>query len=107
RNNVVHAPIWSSRLDNVILPQGTWGNVRALKLQKKNSSLIAEYRYVRDAAIVLRNYAYDLYNALGDDRRFAWPQKPALPTRPRPQKPPQAPQESPAKPRGRLAIPDD
>jgi hypothetical protein len=102
RNNVVHAPIWSSRLDTVVLPQGTWGNVRALKLEKKNSSLMAEYRYVRDTAVVLRNYAYDLYHALGDDRRFAWPQKPALPSRPRSQKPPHAPQEPPAKPRGQL-----
>jgi len=84
RNNIVHAPIWSSKIDEAILPSGTWGNVRALKLQKRNTPLIAEYRYVRDTAIVLRNYAYDVYHALGGDRRFAWPQKPALPSRPHP-----------------------
>jgi hypothetical protein len=105
RNNVVHAPIWSSRLDNTIHPQGTWGHTRGLKLEKKNTPLLGEYRYVRDTAIGLRNYAYDVYHALSGDRRFAWPQKPALPTRPRPQTPTR--QEPPAEPRSRLPIPDD
>jgi hypothetical protein len=106
RNNVVHAPIWSSKLDNVILPNATWGNARALKLEKKNPVLLAEYRHVRDTALALRNYAYDLYHALGNDPRFAWPQKPVLPKRPHQQKPPLAHPGRNAKLRLRLPIPE-
>ena len=89
RNNVVHAPlllITKSELvpevHNMVLPKAQ--TPRGVKLLGKD--LLKEYRWCRDAAIVLRDYAEAIqlilyWQSLGALPPDAWPRRPSLPNR--------------------------
>lgn len=93
RNDVVHSPLlWLGYTQILakfvrgegltIVPNVTLGNTRAVKLAKKDlrRHLIVDFRWARNAILVLRNYAHDLRLALLIDGR-AWPGRPRLPNR--------------------------
>lgn len=89
RNNVVHAPlllITKSELypevHNLVLPNAQ--SPRGGKLLGKD--LLKEYRWCRDAAIVLRDYAEAIqlilyWHSLAALPPDAWPRRPTLPNR--------------------------
>lgn len=87
RNNAVHGPLHSFIYGRIFdLPEGiqpndVYGNTRAAKLRNKN--LLTEYRYVRDAAIVLRDFIDAMEDSWRwlDRRPSTWPERPQLPNR--------------------------
>jgi hypothetical protein len=65
RNTCLHSPIWGyKRSDNevIVMPITGLGHIRARRLFERN--LLAEFRWCRDAAIILRNYAAELDEAM-------------------------------------------
>jgi len=88
RNNAIHAPLASFshpswRLVGVpagIAPDDIRGNRRASKLKGKN--LLREYRYCRDATIILRDFAEQIADAWGyTEPDPSWPKRPSLPNK--------------------------
>lgn len=88
RNNAIHAPlIWfpaeaeEHGLKGGVQPHRISMNKRALNLSNKD--LLTEFRWIRDAIIVIRDYAYDLYEAWewGKEIRRSLPRRPSLPNR--------------------------
>lgn len=85
RNNTVHVPLWmveTNTRGTEILPQFLLGHRRANRLLEKD--LLTEFRWCRDTALVLRNYAIALRNALTyrePSELFPWPDRPTLPNR--------------------------
>jgi hypothetical protein len=87
RNDIVHSPLVFFGNDNVFaqqtgqvgrtVPSIAFGNRRALKLAKKD--LLTEFRWCRDASIVLRDFAGEIYEAVA--ACAAWPERPSLPNR--------------------------
>lgn len=87
RNDAVHSPLIYYGHDNAfavysgkagrVLPSVVFGNRRALKLEKKD--LLSEFRWCRDAAVILRDFAGSMYSAVA--ARKPWPQRPSLPNR--------------------------
>lgn len=83
RNDAIHSPLvfldfdGDPTLKGYVIPFDAFGNPRALKLAQKD--LLAEFRWCRDASIVLRHFATDLYDAVA--ARDAWPDRPSLPNR--------------------------
>jgi hypothetical protein len=85
RNNALHSPL-ISRFD---FKTRTYGkeimagfglmNPRALKLDKKGN-LLGEFRYCRDVAMALADFAHAMDTALLEPER-PWPGTPELPTR--------------------------
>jgi hypothetical protein len=80
RNDAIHSPLWATPLGagTSIRPVAGLGNVRATKLLNEN--LLAEFRWCRDLATVLRNFAMQIDAALSG--RASWPARPKLPARP-------------------------
>jgi hypothetical protein len=93
RNFAVHTPLvllgntpWERQVldsffphqDNVV-PDLTMGNRRAMNASERKG-LVAEFRWARVAALVLRNYSMSIDRALRD-ARFPWPERPSLPNR--------------------------
>jgi hypothetical protein len=78
RNNVVHAPLFSSEGSTDVYPASAFGNQRATKLDDKY--LLREYQRIRETAHLLRNYAAEIYDPMGD-ARLPWPDRPQLPDR--------------------------
>jgi len=88
RNDALHSPlVWfgDSPLAQLtgaipsVRPATFLGNPRADKLNKR-SDLLAEFRWCRDKAITLADYAHLLELAISS-QRYAWPEKPQLPNR--------------------------
>ena len=93
RNHAIHAPlasfshpIWRMDVLGLNMPEGVApddirGNRLASKLVGKN--LLAEYRFIRDEAIILRDYIEDIESAWNwtDKRPNRWPERPRLPNR--------------------------
>ena len=77
RDNVIHAPLSSEK--GRIVPDAKHGNPRASNLLNKD--LLTEFRWCRDAALVLTDSTYRMVTALTDPSRFPWPKTPALPNR--------------------------
>ena len=87
RNDAIHSPLASFAADNIwaqhqgiagrIVPSVAFGNRRAMKLARKD--LLTEFRWCRDASLVLRDFAGEIYQAVA--ARAAWPDKPSLPNR--------------------------
>ncbi len=80
RNDALHSPLWS--MDRglpkpTVSPLVGLGHVRANKLLGKN--LLKEFRWCRDGATVLRDYALQLDEAL--TRGEPLPNRPSLPNR--------------------------
>jgi hypothetical protein len=96
RNDAIHSPLFS--VDKSLY--GTWAgsekiapawwlfNPRAKKLSER-TNLLSTFRYCRDTAIILADYAQLIDQALINPGH-AWPGRPSLPNNP-PKKGPQAP----------------
>ncbi len=84
RNDAVHAPLWNfPDAPNSPVPAGVraadfLGNKRAKNLASKE--ILQEYRWCRDTAFTLRDFAMELELALDFPKR-PWPDKPKLPNR--------------------------
>ena len=93
RNDAIHSPLLTfpplsgggpdqaPALARQIIPDFGLGNPRARKLAEKD--LLAEFRWCRDTAIVLRDYCDRVADALLGPPK-SWPQRPRLPARQRP-----------------------
>lgn len=87
RNDAIHSPLVSSKGENLsaiqpasahrVLPLTAFGNRRALKLGQKE--LLSEFRWCRQAAITLRDFAHELYDAAASHRPCR--EIPSLPNR--------------------------
>lgn len=87
RNDAVHSPLIfygrESQLAVIagyadrVMPSIAHGNKRAMKLGKKD--LLSEFRWCRDCAVVLGDFAAALYLAVAS--RTPWPDRPSLPNR--------------------------
>lgn len=87
RNDAVHSPLvffspnnWFAQTQGLagkVSPSLAFGNRRAQKL--KNKDLLTEFRWCRDAAVVLRDYASAIYEAVAAP--VPWPKRPLLPNR--------------------------
>jgi len=78
RNAATHAPLTSTPRDSMVFPYASWGNPLARKLERFD--VLAEYRRLRDTAVLLRDYCGRLEQALSRDRP-SWPDRPQLPER--------------------------
>lgn len=81
RNNALHSPLWAhERISHqtIVMPIIGLGHVRAKKLFEKN--LLREYRWCRDASLILTRFAGEIDESLRDWNR-PWPDKPSLPNR--------------------------
>jgi len=89
RNDAVHSPLFSAskylyggfvlNTGEKIAPAYWLFNPRAVNLSKR-ANLLIEFRYCRDCAIRLADYAQLMDGALANARR-AWPNRPSLPNR--------------------------
>jgi hypothetical protein len=82
RNDAIHSPLTTFTPDNFgsidhIAPSLAFDNRRAMKLARKD--LLTEFRWCRDASLVLRDFAEQIYEAVA--ARTAWPDRPSLPNR--------------------------
>jgi hypothetical protein len=88
RNDAIHSPLFyvdpslygATSTSGKVAPAPWLFNRRASKLIER-ADLLREFRYCRDAAIVLADYAQQLNTAL-TNRGAPWPSKPPLPSRP-------------------------
>jgi hypothetical protein len=81
RNDALHSPLWAyERMsqETIVMPIIGIGHIRAKKLFDKN--LLSEYRWCRDATLVLTRFAGEIDEALSDGMR-PWPDRPRLPIR--------------------------
>jgi hypothetical protein len=93
RNDAAHAPLtiepesFLARRDNFtagVIANNAWGNQRALNLIRKD--LLAEFRWQRNVAIKLRDYALNVERALSDEHT-PWPNRPEWSDRPKSARP--------------------
>ena len=89
RNTAIHSPLLAQSDGNVtvlgmsipvrsVAPNLWLQNPRAMKLAQKD--LLTEFRWCRDAALLLRDYALSLdYATMPED--YPWPERPSLPNR--------------------------
>jgi hypothetical protein len=89
RNDAAHAPVtieqesFLFRRDNFtagVVSSIAWGNPRALNLIRKD--LLAEFRWLRNVATELRDYALNIERALSDEQTPR-PNRPELADRPK------------------------
>jgi hypothetical protein len=78
RNTVTHAPLTFTPIASIVFHNAWPGDRFAQKLE--GYDVLAEYRRLRDTAILLRDYAGRLAQALARDRP-SWPDRPILPVR--------------------------
>ena len=81
RNDALHSPLWGSHRGpgaSVVVPMTGLGHVRAKKLGAKD--LLSEFRWCRDAAVVLTAFARELDHAM-QGYGLAWPDRPDWPNR--------------------------
>ena len=86
RNDALHSPLWGARRgpgSALVMPITGLGHVRAQELQAKD--LLSEFRWCRDAALVLTQFVRDLDAAISEFG-LAWPDRPAWPNRGQTQK---------------------
>lgn len=77
RNDALHSPLWAQKSgpnNTVVGPMVGLGHVRAQELLQKH--LLSEFRWCRDAAMLLHDFAYDIDLSLSDHTR-PWPKRPA------------------------------
>jgi len=82
RNDIVHSPLWGYQRgpdEIIVMPVIGLGHTRAQKLFERN--LLADFRWCRDAALLLTKFAGEMDRALSDDT-LPWPERPAWPNRP-------------------------
>jgi hypothetical protein len=63
-----------------ILPNTSFQNPRAMRIDKKNKDILIESRYARERIIILRDYAIAI-DAAWSNARLPWPDRPDLPER--------------------------
>jgi hypothetical protein len=63
-----------------VVPNTGFANPRALRIQKSNKNMLAEFRYARSRTLVLRDYAMAIDHAWFKPS-VPWPDRPALPDR--------------------------
>jgi hypothetical protein len=93
RNNAVHTPLrwigdspivraFMSAHDVEVYPSVSLGNQRAVKLAKQNlrKDLVRQFRWARDASLVLRDFTILIHRALTVEGA-PWPHRPSLPNR--------------------------
>jgi hypothetical protein len=82
RNDAIHAPLafFTDADGTQLLPSWDSGHPRAKSLRGKD--LMTEFKWYRDCAVVLANYAECMWQASFPSARFAWPAIPALPRKP-------------------------
>jgi hypothetical protein len=81
RNDALHSPLWGSQRGpgyTLVMPATGLGHVRAQKLQAKD--LLSEFRWCRDASLVLTEFARELDTAMSEFG-LAWPDRPVWPNR--------------------------
>jgi hypothetical protein len=81
RNTAIHAPLTSTPTTSSVFPHSWPGNRLAQRLD--GYDVLAEYRRLRDTAIMLRDYCGRLGNALAREHP-SWPDRPKLPECPKP-----------------------
>jgi hypothetical protein len=81
RNNAIHSPLIAADKSSPVAPLTGLGHIRAKKLASQ-PNLLAQLRWCRDAASVLRNFAMEIDEAMTKQRVGPWPKKPKLPPRP-------------------------
>ena len=84
RNDALHSPLWGyqrGEKETIIIPVAGLGHRRAKKLQEAKRGLLAEFRYCRDAALILTDYVKDIEEFLGARGPRTWPERPSLPNR--------------------------
>ena len=87
RNDAIHSPLFyvdrslygSAFPGKTIAPAAWLSNPRAVSLAKR-ADLLAEFRYCRDTAVTLSDFAREMDSALINPRR-PWPGRPQLPNR--------------------------
>ena len=90
RNTAIHSPLLAKSDSNVLIlglsipirsvaPNLGLKNFRATKLAQKD--LLTEFRWCRDAALLLRDYALSLDFATFPGEDYPWPDRPSLPNR--------------------------
>ena len=82
RNDAIHSPLFLNVFGPgpaTLIPLHFTFNPRAIGLAKRND-LLGEFRYCRDVAITLHDYARLLDGALVNPQR-AWPGRPGMPVR--------------------------
>jgi hypothetical protein len=80
RNTVAHASLTSTPTASSVFPNAWPGDRFARRLE--GYDILAEYRRLRDTAILLRDYTGRLAQALSRERP-SWPDRPTLPVRPK------------------------
>ncbi|HXW26304.1 MAG TPA: hypothetical protein VEK73_16285 [Xanthobacteraceae bacterium] len=87
RNDSLHSPLWADERNPasaIVKPVTFLGHVRAGKLFDKD--LLTEFRWCRDAAMALDDYAIGIADSLFDPMK-PWPDRPVWLNRGRPKKP--------------------
>jgi hypothetical protein len=89
RNDAVHSPLLLLGSNKAtrevfgsafVIPDLLHGNPRGIKLAQKD--LLLEFRWCRDAALILRDFAYRISGSLSlGVVVFPWPERPSLPNR--------------------------
>ena len=84
RNDALHSPLWGEDgMRYRVLPVTGLGHRRAQKLADAAAvrGLLAEFRWCRDAALILTEYARQLDEAMTGRGPGSWPDRPSLPSR--------------------------
>jgi hypothetical protein len=79
RDDALHSPLWGS--GKQVLPLSGLGHTRAKKLMEAGvqRGLLTEFRWCRDATLVLTDYVKDISSYLSGQK--SWPERPSLPYR--------------------------
>jgi hypothetical protein len=80
RNTVADASLTATPTANIVFPNAWPGDRFAQRLE--DYDVLAEYRRLRDTAIMLRDYSGRLAQAIARERP-SWPVRPVLPVRPK------------------------
>jgi hypothetical protein len=79
RDDALHSPLLAFRgTQNAVFPAAGLGHKRAEKLLKRKD-LLAEFRWCRDSAMTLTEFAFAIDNAWA--RGLSWPDTPTMPNR--------------------------
>lgn len=86
RDDALHSPLWGS--GKQVIPLSGLGHTRAKKLMEAEAKrgLLAEFRWCRDASLVLTDYVKSIEGHVSGRSQKPWPQRPSLPNRGRTKK---------------------
>jgi hypothetical protein len=84
RDDALHSPLWGfHQRETPVVPMTGLGHQRAQKLAAAQRGLLAEFRWCRNASLVLTDYVKDIDELLSRDPLplLSWRDRPALPNR--------------------------